>query len=146
MKSWPWPCPCLPPFLYLHQQRKKNGPINVKCITVGWMSVFHSGFFSLTNHLVGLHCGSGSPHMAAASFRANLLNLMDSEKAFGLHVLAHPTLCFLSLFLPLQLTLCSLLIIRTSSQHLDILPPLLSVSSLLWLLEVLQHSLNRSDP
>lgn len=36
--------------------------------------------------------------MAAASFLANLLNLMDSEKASRLHVLALPTLVFCFFF------------------------------------------------
>lgn len=96
---------------------KRKWPRNVKCTTVFLtvLKFFMVEFISLTNHLlgccllVGLHCVNGSPHMAAASFRANLLNLMDSEKAFGLHVLALPTPCFLSfflsLFLPLRLTL-----------------------------------------
>lgn len=50
--------------------------------------------------LVGLDCANGSAHMAAASFLANLLNLMDSEKALGLHMLALPTPSFLFLFFP----------------------------------------------
>lgn len=108
--------------------------------------------FSRTNHLpvccwlVGLRCVNGSAHMAAACFRANLLNLMDSEKAFGLHVLALPTPCFLSFFLSLCLRL------SLSAYWLSELPPntrmyLLSSACLRgWLLEVLQHSPNRSDP
>lgn len=81
---------------------------------------------------------------------ANLLNLMDSEKAFGLHVLALPTPCF-PFFFPFCIflfDLCSVPIDYQNllSTHSDILRPLLSVSSLLWLLEVLQHSPNRSDP
>ena len=80
-------------------------------------------FFSRTNHLpvccwlVGLRCVNGSAHMAAACFRANLLNLMDSEKAFGLHVLALPTPCFLSFFLSLFLRL------TLSAYWLSELPP-----------------------
>lgn len=104
--------------------------------------------FSLTNHLpgccwlVGLHCVNGAPHMAAASFRANLLNLMDSEKAFGLHVLALPIPCFLSFFLCFFLS--NVLSVPIDYKNFlstlgYILPPLLSVSSLLRLLEVLQQ-------
>lgn len=101
--------------------------------------------------LVGLHRANGSPHMAAASFLANLLNLMDSEKASRLRVLALPTLVFwfffpFSAFVSSFSTSLCLLIIRTSSARSAILHALLDVSSPLWLLEVLQHSPNRPDP
>ncbi len=94
-------------------KRKRTRNVKSAIVFLTALKFFTVEFISLTYHplgcclLVGLHRVNGSPHMAAASFRANLLNLMGSEKAFGLHVLALPTPCFLSFFLSLFLTLCA---------------------------------------
>lgn len=87
--------------------------------------------------------------MAAASFLAHLLNLMDSEKASGLHVLALPTPCFLFSFSSFLLSdpLSEPIDYQNFlSARLDTLRPLLCLPLLLRLLEVLQRSPSRSDP
>lgn len=102
------PRPCLAPFSIPIKIKtpSKMAPFGTVSRLSTGVQVFHGGFLPPANHLpgccwlVGLRCVNGSPHMAAASFRANLLNLMDSEKASGLRVLALPTPCFLFL-LPL---------------------------------------------
>lgn len=64
--------------------------------------------------LVVFHSVNGSPHIAATSFLANLLSLMDGEKASRLLVLALPTPCFFSYFSIIVSSWLLQLMIRTS--------------------------------
>lgn len=96
--------PCLAPFSHFVKIKAHN--ITTSIGKHGHPSLVFTNFIFGCYKLV-FHSVNGSAHIAATSFLANLLSLMDGEKASGLLVFSLPTTCFVSIFPSLFLLDCT---------------------------------------